>query len=168
MKSLNKSLRPSFILAFSSMRRGKREGGFTLLEVLVAVVIVSVGLLAVAGMQNTAISGNVFAKDATVATQLAEEIVDRIRVNAGDTPNIYNNMNTGNCTGLADPALGDCNQWKARLEDSTRGLSGAIGTVAVIMDSPISKTATIDVTVTWGIMSRRSISFTTIIETWLT
>ena len=62
------------------------QKGFTLLEVLVAIVIVSIGLLAVAGMQTTAITANASAKDATVAIQLAEEMADRIRLNAGDTP----------------------------------------------------------------------------------
>ena len=80
--------------------------GFTLLEVLVAIVIVSIGLLAVAGMQTTAISANASAKNGTIAIQLAEEMVDRIRVNAGDTPGIYNNIDTNNnCAGLTDPAL---------------------------------------------------------------
>ena len=143
--------------------------GFTLLEVLVAIVIVSIGLLAVAGMQTTAITANASAKDATIAIQMAEEMVDRIRVNAGDTPGIYNNIDTNNnCAGLTDPALGDCTQWRARLIDASLGLSGARGTITVTDDSPISKAATITVTITWGSITTRSITFTTIMETWLT
>jgi len=140
--------------------------GFTLIEVLVAIVIVSIGLLAVAGMQNTAIYGNASARDATYAVQLAEEMVDRIRVNAGDTPEIYDAITTSNCTGLANPALGDCTQWQSRLQ--TSGLSGATGTVDVVANSPISETATITVTVTWGNITSRSVTVTTILETWLT
>src|SRR3989338_9394595 len=140
--------------------------GFTLIEVLVAIVIVSIGLLAVAGMQNTAIYGNASSRDATYAIQLAEEMVDRIRVNAGDTPGIYNNIDTNNnCAGLTDPALGDCTQWRARLIDASLGLSGARGTITVTDDSPISKAATITVTITWGSITTRSITFTTIMET---
>jgi type IV pilus assembly protein PilV len=143
--------------------------GFTLLEVLVAIVIVSIGLLAVAGMQTTTISANASAKNGTIAIQLAEEMVDRIRVNAGDTPGIYNNIDTNNnCAGLTDPALGDCTQWRARLIDASLGLSGARGTITVTDDSPISKAATITVTITWGSITTRSITFTTIMETWLT
>jgi len=139
--------------------------GFTLIEVLVAIVIVSIGLLAVAGMQNTAIYGNASSRDATYAIQLAEEMVDRIRVNAGDTPEIYDNITTTICAG-SDPALGDCNQWQSRLQNS--GLSGATGTVDVVANVPISKTATITVTVTWGSITTRSVTITTILETWLT
>lgn len=154
--------------------------GFTLIEVLVAIVIVSIGLLAVAGMQNTAIYGNASSRDATYAVQLAEEMIDRVRVNSGDTPEIYNCIDTNNSGVSAvdatpcatsgrpssNPAQGDYDQWRSRLQ--TSGLSGATGTVMVLTDNPINKTATIEVTVTWGSMSTRSITFTTIIETWLT
>lgn len=142
------------------------QKGFTLLEVLVAIVVLSIGLLAAAAMQTIAIMGNTSAMNRTYALGLAEEMVDRIRVNAGDTPSIYTGINTsGNCAG-ADPALGDCNQWKTRL--STSGLPNAYGTVSVTTDSPISKTATITVTVTWGIGATGSATLTTIMETWLT
>ena len=139
--------------------------GFTLIEVLVAIVIVSIGLLAVAGMQNTAIYGNASSRDATYAIQLAEEMVDRIRVNAGDTPEIYDNITTTICAG-SDPALGDCTQWQSRLQ--TSGLSSATGEVDVVTNVPISETATITVTVTWGSITSRSVTVTTILETWLT
>ena len=152
------------------------QKGFTLLEVLVAIVIVSIGLLAVAGMQTTAITANASAKDATIAIQLAEEMADRIRVNAGDTPEIYHGLDTNGgtattCTGLTaqnDPALGDCIQWRSRLQDASLGLSGAKGTITVTDDSPISKAAIVTITITWGTISTRSITFRTIMETWLT
>ena len=152
------------------------QKGFTLLEVLVAIVIVSIGLLAVAGMQTTAITANASAKDATVAIQLAEEMADRIRLNAGDTPETYHGLDTNGgtattCTGLTaqnDPALGDCIQWRSRLQDASLGLSGAKGTITVTDDSPISKAAIVTITITWGTISTRSITFITIMETWLT
>lgn len=152
------------------------QKGFTLLEVLTAVVVVSIGLLAVAGMQTTAITGNAAANSGSIAIQLAEEIVDRIRVNSGSTPEIYNGLDTNGgtattCTGLSaqnDPALGDCIQWRARLQNSSLGLSNARGQVTVTRDSPISKTATITVTLTWGAVTTRRVTFTTIMETWLT
>src|SRR3990172_778415 len=149
------------------------QKGFTILEVLVAIVIVSIGLLAVAGMQTTAITANASAKDATVAIQFAEEMADRIRLNAGDTPETYHGLDTNGgtattCTGLTaqnDPALGDCIQWRSRLQNASLGLSGARGFITVTDDSPISKTATITVRITWGSISTRSITFRTIMET---
>ena len=148
------------------MLRKSNDKGFTLLEVLVSVVIVSIGLLGVAAMQTTAILGNTSAINRTRALGLAEEMVDRIRVNAGSTPNIYDAINTSGVCGGSEPALGDCTQWQTRLQAS--GLSNAFGTVAVTTDSPITKSATITVTVTWGIGATGSVTFTTIMETWLT
>lgn len=144
----------------------KNQKGFTLLEVLVAIVILSIGLLGAAAMQTTAITGNASAMNRTYALGLAEEMVDRVRVNAGNTPNIYDGINTSGACGGSEPALGDCTQWQARLQASA--LPNAFGRVAVTMDSPISKTATITVIVTWGIGATGSVTFTTIMETWLT
>ena len=142
--------------------------GFTLIEVLISIFLLSVGLLAVAAMQTTAMTGSSSSNNTTLSTQLAEEMVDRIRVNGGSTPNIYGTLDTVNCTGLGlvEPALTDCTQWRDRLQSS--GLPAATGTVVVVTDAPISKTATVTVAVTWGLTGTRRTIISTIIETWLT
>ena len=50
-----------------------RESGFTLLEVIIAISILTVGLLAVASMQAAAIRGNSFANQATESTTWAQD-----------------------------------------------------------------------------------------------
>ncbi len=50
-----------------------REGGFTLIEVIIAISILTVGLLAVASMQTAAIQGNFFAYRTTQAATLAQD-----------------------------------------------------------------------------------------------
>lgn len=143
-----------------------REDGFTLIEVLIAVVLVGIGLLAVAGLQTTAMRGNSFARETTVATQLAEEMVERIRVNALTTPELYDGINTAGACGGVNPALGDCQQWAAALAAS--GLPAVLGTVQVaVVDPTVPKASTIAVTLTWGIVPVRTMTFTTIVETWL-
>jgi len=146
----------------------RNDKGFTLIEVLISLFLLSVGLLAVAAMQTTAMTGSSSSNNTTLSTQLAEEMVDRIRVNGGSTPNIYGTLDTVNCTGLGlvEPALTDCTQWRDRLQSS--GLPGATGTVVVVTDAPISKTATVTVAVTWGLTGTRRTIISTIIETWLT
>ena len=54
----------------------KKEEGFTLLEIIVAISILTVGLLAVASMQLSAIRGNAFAEGVTEATSLAVDYME--------------------------------------------------------------------------------------------
>ena len=53
--------------------------GFSLIEVLVALVILAVGLLALAMFQITAIRGNAVASKWTTATQLSQDRLERFR-----------------------------------------------------------------------------------------
>ena len=52
--------------------------GFTLLEVLFALAIFSIGILAIAGMQISSINGNSAARMQTEATTLAVERLERL------------------------------------------------------------------------------------------
>jgi type IV pilus assembly protein PilV len=58
-----------------------RVKGVSLLEVMVAMVIFSVGLLGLAGLQATSLSYNKNALSRTIAIQQAENMADRIRAN---------------------------------------------------------------------------------------
>jgi type IV pilus assembly protein PilV len=58
-----------------------RQGGFSLLEVLIAIVIMSFGLLGLVGLQMTAMKNNSSAHYRAQATLLAYDIVDRMRAN---------------------------------------------------------------------------------------
>jgi prepilin-type N-terminal cleavage/methylation domain-containing protein len=53
--------------------RSDGESGFTLLEVIIAISILTFGLLAVASMQLTAIRGNYNASNITEATTVAQD-----------------------------------------------------------------------------------------------
>lgn len=57
------------------------QRGFSLFEVLVTVVVVSVGLLGLAGLQFAGLRASNNAQDATYAMQLAQDLADRIRAN---------------------------------------------------------------------------------------
>lgn len=59
----------------------KEHSGYTLIEVLVALVIVSVGLLGMAGLQITALKQNQNAYLRSQAMIAAADIVDRMRAN---------------------------------------------------------------------------------------
>jgi type IV pilus assembly protein PilV len=64
--------------------RGKFHG-FTLLEVLVAVLVLSFGLLGIAGLLLATVQNNTIAAQRTSATFLAQDMADRIRSNINAT-----------------------------------------------------------------------------------
>lgn len=69
------------------LRLGHRQTGFSLIEVLVALLVLSVGLLGLAMLQVTGMKFNSDAYFRTQATILAYDIMDRMRANpkgAGD------------------------------------------------------------------------------------
>jgi len=61
-----------------------RESGFTLLELIIAISILTVGLLAVASMQMAAITGNAKAFALTEATTLAQDSLEELMAGADD------------------------------------------------------------------------------------
>lgn len=73
---------------------GGRGRGFTLMEVLVSVLILSVGVLGVAGLQTLSLQNTSNSLLRTRATMMAYEIIDRARANRGQSYAIA----------LADPA----------------------------------------------------------------
>lgn len=74
----------------------QRQIGFSLLEMLVALVVFSIGLLAVAGLQTVSKQANYEAIQRTTASQIAQGVLEDMRVN-GDAINVYRTA----------PALGD-------------------------------------------------------------
>lgn len=59
----------------------QRQQGATLIEVLIAVVVLSIGLLGLAGLQATSVKSNHSAYQRSQATLLAYDIADRMRAN---------------------------------------------------------------------------------------
>lgn len=59
-----------------------KDGGFTLVEVLVALLVLSIGLLGLAALQSTALQFNTDSYQRTQATLLAYDILDRMRLNS--------------------------------------------------------------------------------------
>jgi len=63
------------------------QRGATLIEVLGAMLVLSIGLLGLAGMQMTALKSNQSAYYRSQATVLAYDIIDRMRANRTDALN---------------------------------------------------------------------------------
>lgn len=58
-----------------------KNTGFTLIEVLIAMLVMAVGLLGLAGMQAKSLGNNQSAYNRSLATQLAYDLTDRMRAN---------------------------------------------------------------------------------------
>lgn len=119
------------------------QRGATLIEVLVAIVILSIGLLGLAGLQATSIQGNYGAFYRSQATILAADITDRMRANRKAA--IAGNYNLSELksahTTTTTRADKDLNEWlaqvaklpagKARIE---RNNSTALVTITINWD----------------------------------
>jgi type IV pilus assembly protein PilV len=79
--------------------------GFTLLEVLIALLVLSIGLLGLAALQTTGLRSNEMASMRTQATQLAYDISDRMRANPEGVENQFYPIALGDtpATPAADP-----------------------------------------------------------------
>lgn len=103
-----------------------RQRGMTLVEVLVTVVLISVGLLGIAALQLTSLKNNKEAHVRSQATILAGDILDRMRANArGFRAGEY--VVDWDDTGTAGTLSGrDLSDWQAEID---RQLPNAAGRV---------------------------------------
>ncbi|MDP3330642.1 MAG: type IV pilus modification protein PilV [Methylococcaceae bacterium] len=112
-----------------------KNTGFTLIEVLIAMLVLAVGLLGLAGLQATSLKNNQSAYNRSQATQLAYDLADRIRANlAGKTTYTTGTatataacLTTAGCTKEA-MAENDLKEWNDAI---TATLPSGTGTIAV-------------------------------------
>ena len=123
------------------------NAGFTLLEVLVAVLVLSFGLLGIAGLLLSTMQNNTIAAQRTTATFLAQDITDRIRQNlnatkrftlaniprtpdylnsVGTNNNCYGPAPTGQCADSGAVAEKDLYIWNALIKNSLPAGEGVV------------------------------------------
>lgn len=138
------------------MRAHARQGGFTMVEVLVALVILAIGLLGIAALYLNSLQSGRTAIYRTQAVNLAADLADRIRSNRtaqgayaslfGDMPaEVAGCFNTGGCIDT-DLAASDLARWKATLAQL---LPNGQGQVVFIAPVGAGEPANYVVTVQW-------------------
>ncbi len=76
-------------------RSGHRAGGFTMIEVLVALLVFSLGILAMVSMQATAARMATDARDRAIATFLADQLLARMLISDPATADSFAHKATG-------------------------------------------------------------------------
>ena len=137
----------------------ERNRGFSLMEILVTLIVLSIGLLGLAGLQLSSLQDNHSAYLRSQATIMAGNIIDRMRANrtiarSGDydialgasaaTPaSSCNGSASDNCT-PAEMATLDLSEWKTDLADTLPSGDGSISRTTLAGDQILAT-----VTVQW-------------------
>jgi len=133
----------------------QNERGFSLVESLLAMVILGTGLLAMSGMQAISLVRNVDANELTRVTTVASEMMERIYFNRRNAAS-YNGIDTQsvtNCTTISATtqvqARGDCVLWGSLVGNTQ--LQNVKGTVSVsnVIAPTVLGQRTVTVTITW-------------------
>lgn len=124
-----------------------KQAGFTLIEIFIAILLLTIGLLGTAALTTGVVRGNVQSRNLTTATAIAQTCFEENRrvgyANAGTVPP----GGTNSCTGSSTVTLGGVS--------FTRDLS---------VDATVSNIKTLTVTVSWseGAIGTKSITLKTV------
>lgn len=121
----------------------RSQAGFTLIEVLVAITIFAFGLLSIATMQVTAIRANSKANTLSVATSLAQGVMEELL--ALDSTDAIFDSEVSDEPWDWDPSPAD-EAWTLTLE----GAGTYQAKYTIDPDNPVTNVTRIDVTVTNG------------------
>src|SRR5699024_7557632 len=140
------------------MKAVNRSAGFTLIEVLVAMAILSIGLLGVVGLHVATVADTGSARLATLARIAADDMAERIRSNPGPAARVRYSTIRASDAGNSPPAVCrtvscspvdmaslDAGEWQAVLAETLPGGQGDVRCMA----SGQGECTTLVVTVIW-------------------
>jgi prepilin-type N-terminal cleavage/methylation domain-containing protein len=135
--------------------RVSRESGFTLVEVMMAIAIFSIGILAVWALQHISTKNNTTARNLTIATVCSSDQLERLM----KLPSTHANLTAGTHTPSQTTDVID-NNFNGSVDEP--GESGLLRVSWVVTDNtPIIRSKEITVTVTWNNqLHQRSLSMT--------
>lgn len=139
-----------------------RQSGMTLIEILVTVIVLSIGLLGMASLTVGSLKNNQGAFLRTQATILAYDMADRMRSNTAEAiSGSYNNASTTSapsaptcgakgCTG-AERVAADIQAWKQQIEGASGNMAMLPGGEGAISGGggPTDAGNAFAITITW-------------------
>lgn len=145
--------------------------GFSLLEVLISMVVLSIGLLGIAGLQATSKRTSYEALQRTTAVMLTRDIIERMRTNPDqiaayngtvDTTTItHNDCSAATCT-PAQLAAYDLFEWQqailgaSELSDTGVNTGGLVSPVGCITVAAACTSCLVTVAIAWRGMTKLS------------
>ena len=117
-----------------------RERGLSLLEIMISVLVLSIGILGMATLQLQALKSNQSALTRTEATQYAYMINDMMRANRSAALNGQYNVELGEAVSGSSMAVQDLLHWKRVVAglpsgDGAVSVSAGIATITIQWDS---------------------------------
>ncbi len=132
-----------------------RQAGFTLLEALITIVVVSIGLLGILGLQTVSLVNTQVSAARSIATVAADNMADRIRANPlGDADDDYDGIAPQTDAARPDCSAGcapaeiaalDAWEWNNRLAGQLPDGEGYVDCVETID----SECRTYSITIVW-------------------
>jgi type IV pilus assembly protein PilV len=145
-----------------------KQSGFTLIEVLIAMLVLAIGLLGLAGLQAKSLSYTQSAYNRSLATELAYDLADRMRANisgiatytAESSAQNANCENTSGCSS-SQMAQNDLYEWNFAV---TNTLLSGLGTIAPV--GGMCNIVVCTITINWddnrdGVVDTKDPNFTT-------
>jgi type IV pilus assembly protein PilV len=143
--------------------RLNRETGFSLLEVMVALLVLSIGLLGIAGLQTYSLQFNHQSYERTQATLLISSMSEKIMANAmaakaGGYDGVTAGLKAANysgyggcpaaCANANELATYDLFLWKSAIEDP-QILAQGTGAITRVIDGADANALIFDFTIQW-------------------
>ena len=131
------------------------QKGFTMIEIMIALVVLAVGILSVASLQVSAIKGNNLSDNITSALTLAEDKMEELLGLNYDNPDLQDLVPlNNNDLGIIEPGFIDKEEFNTN--ESGRAGPGRFRMIWNIADNiPVENNKTIKVIVTWDNNSHR-------------
>jgi type IV pilus assembly protein PilV len=124
-----------------------------LLEALIAILIFSIGILGIVGLQATAVQQSTDARYRSEAAQLAQQLIGEMWVGdrtVATLQALYNTCTSTSCSGYQD--------WKGRVAAQLPGISDADGTLPSVIVEPEGDTSIVTISIFWRAPSESTTS----------